>query len=198
MPKIDFWYSIGSTYSCLTILRMTEFARRHGLTVTWRPFNVRTIMTEQKNIPFAGKPVKTAYMWRDIARRAQKYGYHLSLPAPYPIRDLPLANQVAVLGMREGWGVAYTIETYRLWFESGQPAGEDPNLSEALWRADQDPVLVLERARASEIEEALASETAVARDLGVFGAPSFVTGGELFWGDDRLEDAATWARQGHL
>lgn len=198
MPRIDFWYSIGSTYSCLSVLRLTDFARQHGLNVTWRPFNVRTIMTEQKNIPFADKPAKLAYMWRDIARRAQKYGLRLSLPAPYPIRDLALANQVALLGMREGWGMEYTIETYRLWFEHGQPAGEDPNLSEALWRAGQDPVPALERARAPEIEAALAAETVIARDLGVFGAPSFVANGEVFWGDDRLEDATMWARQGHL
>lgn len=198
MPRIDFWYSIGSTYSCLSVLRLQDFSRDNGITFTWRPFNVRDIMVEQKNIPFSGKPAKSAYMWRDITRRAQKYGLHLSLPAPYPITDLALANQVALLGMREGWGVRYTVETYRLWFQQGRPAGEDPNLSEALYLADQDPMAVIERARAPEIAQALAAETAIARDLGLFGAPSFVVGGELFWGDDRLDDAVAWARNGHL
>lgn len=198
MTRIDFWYSIGSTYSFLSVMRIRDVAREQGIAFVWRPFNVRTIMIEQKNIPFADKPSKSAYMWRDIERRAQKHGLRAALPAPYPIRDLALANQVALLGMREGWGEAYSVETYRLWFQDGQLPGEDPNLSEALWRVNQDPMPTLERARAPGIVAALEAETATARDTGVFGAPTFVIGGEVFWGDDRMDDAVQWARVGHL
>lgn len=198
MPRIDFWFSIGSTYSFLTVLRLQDYARERAVSVVWRPFNVRTIMTEQNNIPFAGKPAKAAYMWRDIERRAGKYGLRAALPAPYPIRELALANQVALLGMREGWGIAYVVATYRLWFQDGLLPGEEPNLGEALARADQEAPAVVERARSPEIVAALEAETATARDLGVFGAPSFVVGEELFWGDDRLDDAANWARFGHV
>lgn len=198
MPTLDFWYSIGSTYSYLTIMRLNDYAQEHRARFNWRPFDVRAIMVEQKNIPFRDKPVKAAYMWRDIERRCEKYGLRAALPAPYPLANLTLANQVAVLGMREGWGVAYTIETYRIWFGSGQPAGEEPNLSEALFRVEQDPMAVLERAKSPENAEALAAETRTAHDLGVFGAPSFVVGDEVFWGDDRLDDAVNWARLGHV
>lgn len=198
MKPIDFWYSIGSTYSYLTVMRLDEVAQEHGAEVTWRPFNVRTIMTEQKNIPFAGKPEKSAYMWRDIERRAAKYGLPISVPAPYPIPELQLANQVALLGMLEGWGRAFTVQSYRQWFEDGLPAGSEPNLSTSLTRVGQDPAQVLERAASPEAEQALVDQTILARDAGVFGAPSFLVEGELFWGDDRLEDALVWARDGHL
>ena len=195
MAQIDFWYSIGSTYSYLTVLRLDDIATQNGLTVNWRPFNVRHVMVSQNNIPFKDKPVKSAYMWRDIARRAEIYGLAPTLPAPYPLAGLVLANQVAVLGMEQGWGKAYTIATYRRWFEQGQPAGEEPNLSASLRDIGQDPETVLAEAQTPRIETALAGATEKAMALGVFGAPSFIVGSELFWGDDRLDDAIRWANR---
>jgi len=198
MTPIDFWYSIGSTYSYLTILRLPKVARKEGVDIRWRPFNVRHVMVEQNNIPFKDKPIKTAYMWRDIERRAPRYGLSPKLPAPYPLSGLVLANQVALLGFEEGWGEAYTRVTYRRWFEAGQPAGENPNLCDSLVEVGQDPARVVEIAQSQEIVDALERETAQAMELGVFGSPSFVVKDEVFWGDDRLEDAIAWAKFGRL
>lgn len=196
MPTVDFWYSIGSTYSYLAVMRLADEARSSGIGFRWRPFNVRHVMIEQNNIPFKDKPVKAAYMWRDIERRAERFGLKPILPAPYPLPGLVLANQVATLGAEEGWAEDYTKATYRRWFEQGQPAGEDPNLSESLKEIGQDPQRVLDEARTARIESALAANTAEAMRLGVFGSPSFVASGEVFWGHDRLEDAMLWARRG--
>ena len=196
MPALDFWFSIGSTYSYLTVMRLPEVARAAGLTVRWRPFNVRHVMMEQNNIPFANKPVKSAYMWRDIERRAARYGLAPTIPAPYPLPGLVLANQVALLGMEEGWGEAYVRATYRRWFDESLPAGEDPNLADSLREVGQDPGRVLAEARSERIGTALAGETETAMALGIFGSPSFVVEGEVFWGDDRLEDAIDWAGGG--
>ncbi|MCG6560802.1 2-hydroxychromene-2-carboxylate isomerase [Ruegeria sp. 1NDH52C] len=198
MRPIDFWFSIGSTYSFLTVMRLPVYVREHGVKITWRPFNVRSIMIEQKNIPFADKPSKSAYMWRDIERRAAKYGLSASLPAPYPLQNLALANQVALLGMKEGWGEDYAVATYRRWFQQGEPAGSEPNLSDSLKEIGQDPVRIIEIANSAQIEDALALETEKAKTLGVFGAPSFLVDGEVFWGDDRLDDAVSWARSGRV
>ena len=129
-------------------MRLPAYAAETGVRFTWRPFNVRTIMVEQKNIPFAEKPVKAAYMWRDIERRAARYGLHVAVPAPYPLEHLALANQVALVGAREGWAPEYVVETYRLWFQDGQPSGSEPNMSESLKRAwNKDSVRVIELAR---------------------------------------------------
>ncbi len=155
-------------------------------------------MVAQNNVPFKDKPVKAAYMWRDIERRARKYGLPVQVPAPYPLQGLELANRVALLGMEEGWGVHYTVETYRRWFQEGLPAGAEPNLSESIAAAGQDPERVLETAMADRTGAALARATSACEGLGVFGAPSFVVGGEVFWGDDRLDDAIAWARTGRL
>lgn len=194
MATIDFWYSIGSTYSYLTVMRLPKVAQAAGVAFRWRPFNVRHIMVEQNNIPFKDKPVKTAYMWRDIERRAKGYGLHPHLPAPYPLPELVFANQVAVLGAQEGWVQDYTRACYRRWFEMGQLPGEEPNLSGSLTEIGQTPARVLAAARGGDVVAALAEQTQEAMALGVFGAPTFVVGTEVFWGDDRLEDAIAWAR----
>ncbi|MEQ8291042.1 MAG: 2-hydroxychromene-2-carboxylate isomerase [Roseovarius sp.] len=196
MGHIDFWYSIGSTYTYLTLPRIEAAAQQAGVGVRWRPFNVRTVMVEQNNIPFMNKPVKSAYMWRDIGRRAARYGLTPRLPAPYPLAGLELANRVAVLAEEEGWVAEYTRATYRRWFEEGLPAGEEPNLSASIAETGLDPARVIAQAQGEATGTVLEAVTEEAVALGVFGSPSFVTGGEVFWGDDRLEDALGWARDG--
>lgn len=198
MKDIDFWFSIGSTYSYLTIMRLDAVAEREGVRFNWRPFNVREMMIEQDNIPFAKKPAKAAYMWRDLERRCGKYGLTAALPAPYPLDFLALANQVALVGMEEGWGRHYVIETYKRWFQQGQMAGSEPNLSSSLVAVGQDPERVLRLAESDQTLAALEKATREAVALGLFGVPSFVVGAELFWGDDRLDDAISWARGGRV
>jgi len=95
--SIDFWFSVGSTYTYLTVARLDQIALSEGVTFRWRPFDVSVIMKEQKNYPFSNKPIKAAYMWREIERRAARYGIPVRVPAPYPPPELELANRIAIL-----------------------------------------------------------------------------------------------------
>jgi 2-hydroxychromene-2-carboxylate isomerase len=189
---MDFWFSIGSTYSYLSVMRLAKVAADTGTTFRWRPFNVRAIMREMDNIPFANKPVKAAYMWRDIERRSAMYGLYPSLPAPYPLKQLELANRVAIVASGEGWIEDYVRATYRHWFEDGEPAGSEPNLTRSIEACGQAPAPAIDRANSAEAVAGLETATAAARELGIFGSPTFVVDRELFWGDDRLEDAIAW------
>jgi 2-hydroxychromene-2-carboxylate isomerase len=195
---IDFWTSVGSTYSYLTVMRLKSVEQAEGVRFRWRPFSVRAIMIEQNNIPFRDKPIKAAYMWRDIGRRAHMYGLAPKLPAPYPLREWDVANRVATVGEAEGWLPDYMVATYRRWFDGGDPAGSEPNLSESLNEIGQDPQRVLAIAASEEIERRYLAATEEAKALGIFGVPTFVVGGELFWGDDRLNDAINWLRHGRV
>lgn len=195
MP-MQLWISVGSTYSYLSVMRLAEVEQQTGISFEYRPFSVRAIMMEMDNIPFANKPVKSHYMWRDIARRASKYGIPAKLPAPYPLTEFDLANRVAIVGHREGWCRDYITATYRRWFQLGQEAGTDPNLSESLAEIGQDPARIVDLARSDEVENAYLEATDEARTLGIFGSPTFVVDGELFWGDDRMEDAISWSKTG--
>jgi len=196
MQPIEFWFSIGSTYTYLSVARMEELEAEHGVRFTLHPFSVRVLMREMGNVPFIGKPAKAAYMWRDIERRAAELGLPATLPAPYPLEEFDLANLVAVLGAEEGWIREYLLETYRRWFVDGQPAGSDPNLTDSLHAIGQDPARVVAEAQADETQARYTAATDAARAHGIFGAPSFLVGGELFWGDDRMEAAIRAAKAG--
>lgn len=193
MKTIDFWFSIGSTYTYLSVMRLSDVATRYDLSIRWRPFSVRAIMQEAGYTPFVGKPTKMAYMWRDIERRAARYDLAPKLPAPYPLEQFDRANRVAILAAQEGWCENYVRATYRYWFEHGLEAGNDANLEAALSDCEQSADRVLESAGAEACQAAYEAATGTAKSLGIFGSPSFiVNGSELFWGDDRLEDAIDW------
>jgi len=90
--QIDFWFTMGSTYSFLSVTRLPDIAASTGVSFRWRPFHLLTLLQEMKHVPFADKPTKSAYMWRDIARRADMYGIPAWLPAPYPVAASGRAN----------------------------------------------------------------------------------------------------------
>jgi 2-hydroxychromene-2-carboxylate isomerase len=195
---IDFWFSVGSTYTYLTVTRLPEVAKRTGVSFRWRPFSVRAIMREMDNVPFSTKPVKAAYMWRDIERRAAACGHPVQVPAPYPLPEFDLANRIAVLGAREGWCEAYVRASYARWFQQGLPSGSEPNLSDSLREIGHDAERVVAEANSDKIAATYDAATDEARALKIFGAPSFVVGDEVFWGDDRLEDAISWHQHGQV
>jgi 2-hydroxychromene-2-carboxylate isomerase len=195
---IDFWFTMASTYSCLTVMRLPDLRQAAGVPFRWRPFSLLTILQEMKHVPFADKPAKAAYMWRDIERRAAMYGLTVRVPAPYPLKLNAFANQVAIVGMKEGWGKDFVRAAYRRWFQLGQENGSEPNVSESLREVGQDPGRVIEAANTDWARGVLEAETAEARRLGIFGSPTFVVGTELFWGDDRLIDAISWYKHGRV
>jgi 2-hydroxychromene-2-carboxylate isomerase len=190
---LDFFFFYGSTYTYLTAMRIEETAARAGVSVRWRPFNVRQIMIEQNNIPFRGKPMKMRYMWRDIERRAAHYGIPYLKEPPYPVDPENLANRVGVLAATQGWCPAYTKATYRAWFIDGKGPGDPDEVAALLNGLGKDAGAVIAEANGQAVRDKYDAETEAARTLGIFGSPTFVVNDEVFWGDDRLDDALAWA-----
>lgn len=202
MPNvtIDFWFTMGSTYTCLSVARYQALAARAGVAVRLRPFKGVGALTGATALPFVEGTAKMRYMWRDIERRAAACGMPLRLPVAYPAPAPVRANRVALVGVREGWAAEYLRAAYRLWFAEGLGNGSEANLRAALAEAGQagEAERILALADGAEVTAALDAETDAARALGVFGSPSFVVDGEVFWGDDHLEDAIAWARHAKL
>ena len=192
--RIEFFFFLGSTYTYLTVMRIDDALANSDIEVRWRPFNVRAIMVEQDNIPFRDKPVKMRYMWRDLERRASRYGIEIGAIPPYPVDPDGLASRVAVVAAEEGWCAEYTKAAYRAWFLKHKVPDDPEQLMNTLRELKHNPVDVMERADSEEIRDSLDAETELARGLGIFGSPTFLVGNEIFWGDDRLEDAIEWAR----
>lgn len=191
---LDFFFSIASTYTYLAVNRAQDVADREGVKLNCRPFNVRAIMVEQNNRPFVGKPVKMKYMWRDLERRAQRHGIPFKSIPPYPIDPQMLANRVAFVASQEGWCPEFAREAYRAWFLDGKLVGEVESIEGVLSRIGKDGKAVIARADADELRAQFDAETERVKAIGIFGSPTFAYGDEIFWGDDRLEDAIDWAK----
>ena len=196
MKNIDFYFSIGSTYTYLSVTRMLDVEKKHQVKFNWLPFSVRSIMKEMNNIPFPKEKMnKVNYMWRDIERRAEGYGFFAKTPVPYPLTEFDLANKLAILGLKEGWGVDYIRLTYKRWFQEGKEPATEPNISEIFKEIKIDKEKAIIDANSSEIEKQYLKNTESARENKVFGSPSFIVNSEIFWGDDRMEDAITWSKK---
>lgn len=193
-PEIDLWFSCGSTYTYLTMMRLSCVEADHGVRFNLRPFYLGALFKEIGRAPFLEEPQKTKYMWRDIERRATRLGLSPRLPAPYPAPNVVLANQVAYLGLQKGWGQDYLQVSYRNWFENGLMPGDSENLARSLSEVEQDKEEILAEISEGRVHENLVSETDLARSLGIFGAPTCAVDKEIFWGDDRLEEAVRWAK----
>src|SRR5262249_7425293 len=129
-------------------------------------------------------------------RPCMTFRYRLRQPIRHNILFSRTSSQS--VGMRQGWGVAFVRAAYRRWLQLGQETGSEPNLSESLRDIRVDPQPALALAKTVEAKAALMEETDLARELGIFGSPTFVVDRELFWGDDRLEDAISWYRYGSV
>jgi len=114
------------------------------------------------------------------------------------LKNFDLASRVAVLGDMEGWCPNYVRASYRLWLVEGKEAGAEPNLSQSLSEIGQNPDRVIAAANTEPVGRAYDDNTRKARHLNIFGSPTFVARGELFWGDDRLDDAIAWHINGTL
>jgi 2-hydroxychromene-2-carboxylate isomerase len=190
---MDFFFYVGSLYSYLSVMRIDDAAAEVGVEVRWRPFSVRNIMIEQENLP-TRNAAKIAYMHRDLERRAERLGIPMKSGVPHPVDPEQLANRVAIVAAQQGWCPQFTKAIFANWMQKHDRPGDRDQLKALLTELGQDADAVIAQADSEEGHRAYEAETDAARELGIFGAPSFVVGKELFWGDDRLEDALAWAQ----
>lgn len=194
MKTLQFWFGYGSTYSYLTIARISDLAASRGVSVDWQPLPLQPIFAALgwDQGPFIPNPNKLTYMWRDLERRAEKHDLPYVRPSVYPPRS-KTTLRVGMVAAREGWCKAFTERVFRLHWAEGRYIGTEDNLNTAIRSLGRDAAEVLSHASKADIDGALALQSERARTLKIFGAPSFVVGTELFWGDDRLEEAIEWA-----
>ncbi len=195
MEKLTFWFEFASTYSYLSAMRIEALAEEAGVGVVWKPFLLGPIFKAQgwDTSPFNLYPAKGKYMVRDMERIAEARGLKFRLPDPFPQNSL-LAGRLALVGLEEGWGPAFVKGVYRAEFAGGCDISAAGTLTAELEAAGAPVESALARARSPEIKARLRANTEEAQAAGIFGAPSFTTNsGEIFWGDDRLEQTLAWS-----
>ncbi len=198
-PKVHFWFEFGSTYSYLSALRIEGAAREAGVPLAWEPFLLGPIFAEQgwDDSPFNVYPAKGRYMWRDMERLCSANGIPFRKPSSFP-RSGVVAARVACLAKatEEPWLTEFVRAVFRANFAEDREIGEAAEIHSILLPLGLPGACIVERAGAPYNRPRLREQTRRAVELGIFGAPSFVVGEELFWGNDRLEDALAWATGG--
>ncbi|MEM9551283.1 MAG: 2-hydroxychromene-2-carboxylate isomerase [Pseudomonadota bacterium] len=191
--RVSFWFEFASTYSYLSAFRIETLARAAGVTVDWRPFLLGPIFRAQgwTTSPFNIYEAKGAYMWRDIERLCAARGLRFRRPEFFPQNSL-MAARVALAALDHPQGATFCRTVFSAQFGDGADISDAAVLADCLQSAGLDPTLV-GAAQEPRIKSALRAGTEAAQRHGIFGAPSFLAGGELFWGDDRLEQAIAWA-----
>jgi 2-hydroxychromene-2-carboxylate isomerase len=192
---LEFWFEFASTYSYPAAFRVEEVARTGGVGVEWRAFLLGPIFQGQgwNDSPFNLYPAKGRYMWRDLERICGELGFPFRRPSRFPRQSL-LAARVACRFAAEAWLPDFVRSVYRANFAEDLEIGDRHVVAGCLDRLGLPSADLLAAAETPESKQALRAQTERGAALGIFGAPSFVADGELFWGNDRLEAAVAWCR----
>lgn len=194
---IHFWFEFASTYSYLASSRIGEIGKAANTEIVWEPFLLGPIFKQQgwNDSPFNLYPQKGRYMWRDMERLCENYGIPFRKPEKFPANSL-LATRVAMLARGKAWLPDYVRAVYHANFATGGDIADPELIADILSAVAQPGEDLIERANRDEVKKELREQTERAAKLGIFGAPSFVVGEELFWGNDRMGDAIVLARTG--
>ena len=197
-PIIEFWSEFASTYSYLSVMRIEHEARQHGVAVIWQPFLLGPIFRAlgMENSPFVLQKDKGAYVWRDMARQCRKYGLRWTQPTAFP-RPGVLPLRIALLGVDQPWIGSFCRRVMELNFVHDQDINRPDAMASILTDLGLPAAELLRQAAQSEpVKSQLRQQTDEARQRGIFGAPTFFVGSEIFWGNDRLDDALSLASRG--
>lgn len=191
---LEVWFEFASTYSYLSVMRVEQLARRCDVTLVWRPFLLGPIFKAKRwdTSPFVLDEAKGRYMWRDVERRATNYGLPFKRPRLFPANGLPAARLMTA-AHAEAWSGDFARAIFAAQFVDGADISQAETLTMALESVGADAQFWTRRSEQSDVKAALRRRTQEAMNIGIFGSPTFAVGGELFWGDDRLDDSIEWA-----
>jgi len=191
---LEFWFEFASTYSYPAAMQVEAACAAEEVPLVWRSFLLGPVFAAQglNGSPFQVYPEKGAYMWRDVERLCQAQGIGFQKPSSFPRGSL-LAARIASAHADAPWIGAFVRAVYTANFADDRNIADDSVVAEILSALTLDPSAVTIAATTPEAKAGLRSATEAAQARGVFGAPSFLVGDELFWGQDRLTGAVAWA-----
>ena len=196
MHTIEFWFDFGSNYSYLSMPRIRQLAADAGVQVRLKPFMLGPIFKSLgwETSPFVLQTMKGNYVWRDMQRQCDKFGLRWQRPSVFP-RNALLAARIALHGDGEPWLATFCEQFMLANFASDREIGDETVIAAILDKLGVDSETVIAAAKTEAAKLALRERTADAQARGIFGAPMFFMGDEMFWGNDRLEDAIAMAVQ---
>jgi 2-hydroxychromene-2-carboxylate isomerase len=198
---LEFWYEFASAYAYPAAWRIERAAGGRGIRVIWRPFLLAPLLRRRQGLTdelFDLGAAEEAYLWRDMERVCRREMLPFRRPTVYPRRTLAAARLAAV-GLGRGWTARFSRSVFAASFGEDRDIASRAVLGELLQAAGGDPSQDLVEADSEGAKSLLRANGAEAERKGLFGSPSFYCypveggGGELFWGNHRLEEAVAFA-----
>lgn len=188
--RATFYFDFGSPYAYLAAERVNAVFAEAGAEVPeWQPVLLGGLFGRFGRDSWANGPGREEGL-REVERRASAYGLPpISWPRPFPGNTL-YAMRVATFAKEIGRTVSFSLAAFRQAFAAGRDLTEPDNVLVAAAASEMHPRAIEAAVARDAVKSALREATERAGDLGVTGVPSVIAGGEVFWGDDRLEDAA--------
>ena len=184
---IDFYWDIGSTNTYFALKLIRPIAARHGAALVMHPFNLGYVFRHHNYVLADEPPAKHANRRRDLERWAEKYGLKYRLPDVFPIKTSRALR--AAIAMR-AWGKeqAFIDEIFRrYWEENDASIADYGGLCEVAAAMGVEARELEAASESAPVRQALIDATNTGLERGVFGAPSIVVNGELYWGKDRMD-----------
>jgi 2-hydroxychromene-2-carboxylate isomerase len=187
-----FYYDLGSPYSYLAAERIHSLFEPPPV---WRPILLGALFKLRQRDSWANGPGRADGM-REVERRAAAYGLPpVKWPDPWPGNTL-FAMRAATFAAQIGKAVSFAQAAFRQAFAAGRDLTDPDNVLIAAAACELHPNALVKAVETQGVKDALRAATGEAAAQGVFGVPSVVVGEEVFWGDDRLEEAAAAAARG--
>ncbi len=184
---IEFYWDTGSTNSYFAFHLIKPVAEKHGATVVPRPFNLGYVFRKHGYVLMEEPAIKIASRKVDLARWARKYDLPFRFPTKFPIKTSPsLRGALAMRRFGKEWAFMEAVLA-AYWERDDASIEQMVRLSEIAAGLGVDPREFARLAEGDEVRGELAAETDVGLARGVFGAPTFFVGTEMFWGKDRME-----------
>jgi len=192
MSKPTFYFDLGSPFAYLAAERLHDVL---GEQAVWQPVSLGALFKLAGRSSWSlGDPEHRQVGMAEVERRAGLYGLPpVRWPDPWPGNYL-MAMRAVTFAYREGWGREFTMQAFRNAFQEGRDLSIPAEVLRAAGDAGLDPRAVEAATQDPDVKLALRAATENAHQLGVFGVPTIAIEGELFWGDDRLQDAAAHLR----
>lgn len=196
-PTLQFWFDFGSNYSYLALMRIEELAVRHQVDISLKPFLLGPIFASLgwETSPFVLQQQKGRYTWRDMERQCAKFGLPWNKPTVFPRRAL-LPLRLAIVAAGEPWLTQFCRAIMHANFVQDRDIDNVAIVAEVLAALSVAPDDWIARAQSDTAKAALRVQSDGAALRGIFGAPTFFINNEMFWGNDRLDDAIAWAQTG--
>jgi len=188
---LEFWFDLGSPAAYLAWKRLPKVLAQTGASVAYKPMLLGAVFKAQGNASPVTIPAKGKWLLGDLARYARRDGVPLAYPPGFPINTLALMRCAIGLQMRNPVRfVPYVDAMYDALYGEARDLRDEKVLAAALAAAGFDPAEMIALASDAEVKQALIRNTEEAVSRGVFGAPVFFVGEEMFWGQDRMDFVA--------